>query len=103
MPHTIRPFVHLAVDAVDLVVADPEERYDADHFDRYQTFESARDAALTSVEVMLDEKDFDDESHRLDLELVREMLETAQEYGDLLGKADYHRFLSAIPHQESAA
>ncbi len=98
-----RPFVQLSIDAVDLVLADPEGRYDPDLFDRYETFEAARDAALTSVEVMLDEADYDDESHRLDLEQVRELLESAHSFEELESQPEYQRFLHSSTPVRSAA
>jgi hypothetical protein len=103
MIHPIRPFVQMAIDAVDVVLVDLEGRYDPDQFDRYETFDSARDAALTSVEVMLDEGDYDDEDHRRDLEQMREMLEAARSYADLDGQPDYHRFLRNLNPARSAA
>jgi hypothetical protein len=93
----------MAIDAVDVVLSDPEGRYDPQHFDRYETFVSARDAALTSVEVMLDEADYDDEDHRRDLEEVREMLEAAETYDDLASQAGYRRFLNPLESARSAA
>ena len=37
-----KPFVHLPIDAVDVVAFDPEGRYDGDRYDRYATFDEAQ-------------------------------------------------------------
>jgi hypothetical protein len=103
MNPTNRPYVQLAIDAVDVVLSDPEGQYDADLYDRYETFDSARDAALTSVEVILDEGDYDDEEHRRDLETMRAMLEAAQSYEDLTRQPTYRRFLRRLKPIRSAA
>jgi hypothetical protein len=103
MSQPIRPFVQMAINAVDVVLSDPEVRYDPDQFDRYETFESARDAALTSIEVMLDEGDYDDEDHRVDLERMRQMLESATTYDELHAQAAYRKFLPARFKKLSAA
>ena len=63
----VKPFVHLPIDAVDTVVYDPEGKYDPECFDHYATFIEARDAALSSVELLLDEGDYDGEDHREEL------------------------------------
>ena len=103
MKKALRPFVHLPIDAVDAVVHDPEGRYDPELFDRYETFDEARDAALTSVEVLLDEGDFDGEDHRDELERMRLMLENAQSFGDLETQKDYQWFLQRITQKKTAA
>jgi hypothetical protein len=103
MNHLDRPFVQIAINAVDVVLLDSEGRFDPDHFDRYESFVAARDAALTSVEVMLDEGDYDDEEHRLDLEEVREMLESAETFDDLDRQPAYQRFLQSLTPARSAA
>src|SRR3954468_85989 len=96
MPDTNKPFVQLSIDAVDALVFDPEGRYDPESFDRYETFVMARDAALTSIEVMLDEGDYDDEAHREELEQMRSMLETSESYEELMQLAAYRRFLRKL-------
>ena len=68
MPNFDKPYVQLAINQVDTLIEDRQGRYDAETHDRYATFEAARDAALTSIEVMLDEADYDGEDHREELE-----------------------------------
>ena len=51
-----KPYLHLSINAVDAVVFDPEGRHDNDRSDRFDTFDEARDAALSCVELMLDEE-----------------------------------------------
>ena len=87
------PFVHVSIDAVDAVILDVEGRYDPERFDHYPTFEAARDAALSSVEVMLDEGDYDGDDHRAELERMLPMLESASSFEDLVSMADYRWFL----------
>ena len=96
MPTIARPFVHMTINAVDAVVLDPEGLYDPEIHDHYETFEAARDAALTSVEVMLDEGDYDGEDHREELERMREMLENARAFEDLEVLPAYQWFLRRI-------
>jgi hypothetical protein len=103
MNYPIRPFVQMAIDAVDVVLSDPEGQYDPDHFDRYETFGEARGAALTSLEVMLDERDYDDEDHRQEIEQVLEMLESARSYEDLEARPEYCRYLGILNPSRSAA
>lgn len=91
-----KPFVHMTIDAVDAVVHDPEGLYDPERHDRYATFIEARDAALSSVEVILDEADYDGEDHRVELERMLALLEPAATYDDLARQADYRWFLSRI-------
>ena len=45
MDHLQKPFVHLSVDAVDTVIFDPEGYFEAELYDRYASFNEARDAA----------------------------------------------------------
>jgi hypothetical protein len=103
MTDTYRPYVQIAVNAIDLVLSDPDCRYDANQFDRYETFDAARDAALTSVEVMLDEQDYDDEEHRGELETMRQLLESAVSLEDLLAQPSYRRFLEPLKPVLTAA
>src|SRR5947209_16352356 len=103
MQDTIKPFVQLSIDAVDAVVFDPEGDYDPESYDRYETFVMARDAALTSIEVMLDEGDYDDEGHRDELEQMRVMLEMSESYEELEQLADYRRFLRKLSKARSVA
>jgi len=89
-------FVQLAIDEVDTIVHDPEGLYDPEIHDRYETFEAARDAALTSIEVMLDEADYDGDDHREELERMHELLEEAISLADLQAQADYLSFLGRL-------
>jgi hypothetical protein len=103
MPDTSKPFVQLSFNAVDALVFDPEGRYDPESYDRYETFVMARDAALTSIEVMLDEGDYDDETHREELEQMRAMLEMSESYEDLKRLAAYRKFLRKLSRARSVA
>ncbi len=78
-----KPYVHLSIDAVDTVVFDPEGLLDSDQYDHYPTFAEARDAALSSIEVMLDEEDYDGEDHREELERMLGLLESSATYEEL--------------------
>ena len=98
-----KPFVHIAIDAVDAVLFDPEGRYDPEVHDRYGTFDTARDAALTSVEVMLDEQDYDDEVHRVELEKMRELLEQSRSFDDLIRQPGYQWFLHRLIRDRTVA
>ena len=64
MDRLAKPFVHLTIDAVDAVILDNDGSYDPELYDHYSTYTEARDAALSSVELMLDERDYDGEDHR---------------------------------------
>ncbi len=103
MTLTNRPFVHMTINAVDAVVLDPDGRFDPEIHDHYETFEAARDAALTSIEVMLDEADYDGEDHREELERMRGMLETAQSFDELKVLPAYRWFLRRIPKGRTVA
>jgi hypothetical protein len=99
-----KPFVHLTIDAVDFVVCDPEGRYDAEQYDRYATFTEARDAALSSIEIMLDEADYDGEDHREELERVLGILESASSHEEMELHPDYRPVLERLaPAQWVAA
>jgi hypothetical protein len=104
MERLTKPFVHLPVDAVDSVVFDPEGRFDAELYDRYASFIEARDAALSSVEIMLDEGDYDGDDHRAELEQMLGMLEASSTYEDLIGHPAYRKVSKQIePLVASAA
>ncbi len=103
MTNTAGPFVHITIDAVDAVALDPHGLYDPELHDHYDTFESARDAALTSVELMLDEGDYDGEDHREELERMREMLEHSATFEALAELPDYQWFLDRIRRQQPVA
>lgn len=99
-----RPYLHLAINAVDTVVFDPKGYHDNDRSDRFDTYSEARDAALSCVELMLDEGDYDDEEHRKELELMLDILEKASSYPDLERCPQYRAFVSGLePAQRGAA
>jgi hypothetical protein len=96
MDRAAKPFVHLPIDAVDTVVYDPEGAYDPERYDHYSTFVEARDAALSSVELLLDEGDYDGDDHREELERMLAVLETVETFDELNAKPDYHWFIRRI-------
>jgi hypothetical protein len=91
-----KPFVHLAIDAVDTVIFDPEARFDAERFDRYDSFSAARDAALSSIEIMLDEEDYDGDDHRSELEQMLALLESSATYEELEPHSGYRGMLERL-------
>src|SRR3954463_7766447 len=93
MDRDSKPFVHLPIDAVDVVVFDPEGHLDGDCYDRYATFTEARDAALTSIELMLDHGDYDGEDHLAELEAMLGHLESASSFGQLEADPGYRVFV----------
>lgn len=98
-----KPYVHVPIDAVDAVVFDAEGHFDAERYDRYATFAEARDAALSSIEIMLDEKDYDGEDHRAELEQMLGALESSSTIDELMSHADYRRFVARLDPSLSAA
>jgi hypothetical protein len=96
MRRVTRPFVHLPIDAVDTVVFDPEGRYDADRHDRYGSFEEARDAAISSIEIMLDEGDYDGVDHRAELEAMLGLLGPAAGFEEMRGDPGYQDLLGRL-------
>jgi len=99
-----KPYLHLSINAVDTVVFDPEGCHDNDRSDRFDTFAEARDAALSCVELMLDEQDYDGDDHRQELEQMLGILENASSYTDLERCPRYLAFLSCLkPVQRGAA
>ena len=96
MDTTPKHFVHVTIDAVDAVVYDADSRYDAEVHDHYATFLEARDAALSCVELLLDEGDYDGDDHRAELERMRGLLEGAETFDDLADQPDYRWFLDRI-------
>ena len=98
-----RPFVHVSIDAVDTVVHDPEGRIDPELHDHYPTFEQARDAALSCVELLLDEGDYDGEDHRDELERMRRLLEGASTFEELEREPSYRWFVDRLSLVRSAA
>jgi hypothetical protein len=103
MQRAPKPYVHLSADSVDLVGFDPHGLYDADRHDRYATFSEARDAALTCIEAMLDEADYEDQTHREELEQMQGLLEPAAAYEGLVAQPEYRRFLWRLEPVASAA
>ena len=89
-----KPYLHLSINAVDTVVFDPEGCHDNDRSDRFDSFTEARDAALSCVELLLDEEDYDGEDHRLELEQMQGILENASSYTDLERSPGYLAFVS---------
>ena len=98
-----KPYVHLPIDVVDTVVFDPEGRFDADRYDRYATFTEARDAALSSIEIMLDEEDYDGDDHREELERMLGHLESSSCQEELERHAAHRRLLARFDPARSAA
>src|SRR3954463_8482076 len=96
MDRDSKPFVHLPIDAVDTVAFDPEGSYDGDRFDRYATFAEARDAALTSIELMLDHGDYDGEDHLAELEDMLGLLDSASSFGQLEADPGYREFVERL-------
>ena len=91
-----KPYVQVVIDGVDTVVHDPEGLYDADRYDRYATFEQARDAALCCIEDVLDEGDYDGDDHKAGLEAMLRPLEAARCMEELEGQLDYRRLLERL-------
>ena len=91
-----KPFVHLPIDAVDSVVFDPEDRFEAELYDRYESFSEARDAALSSIEIMLDERDYDGEDHREELERMLAILDSSSSYEEMVLDPEYQRTLERL-------
>jgi hypothetical protein len=96
-------FVHLPIDAVDTVVFDAEGHFDGQVYDRYATFAEARDAALSSIEIMLDEEDYDGEDHRAELEQMLGHLESSTSIEELEGQASYRRLLDRLAPAQTVA
>jgi len=98
-----KPYVHLTIDAVDLVVFDAEGHFDGERYDRYATFVEARDAALSSIEIMLDEGDYDGEDHREELEQMLGHLEVSSTCDELESQASYRRLLDRLAPAQTVA
>src|SRR5262245_8069419 len=98
-----KPYVHLPVDAVDTVVFDAEGHFDGERYDRYATFAEARDAALSSIEIMLDEADYDGDDHREELEQMLGHLESASSIEELESQASYRRLLDRLAPARTVA
>jgi hypothetical protein len=98
-----KPYVHLPIDAVDTVVFDAEGLFDGERYDRYATFAEARDAALSSIEIMLDEADYDGDDHREELEQMLSHLESASSFEELESQASYRRLLDRLAPAHTVA
>jgi hypothetical protein len=96
MEPVAKPYVHLTIDAVDTVVLDHDGRFDADRYDHYATFVEARDAALSSIELMLDEGDYDGEDHADELRRMHRVLEPAGALEDVERDPEYLWFLKRL-------
>jgi hypothetical protein len=96
MEYCRKPFVHVPIDAVDSVVFDAEGRFESEHYDRYASFIEARDAALSSIEIMLDEADYDGDDHRVELEQMRGMLDSSTTYEELERDPEYTRIIERL-------
>jgi hypothetical protein len=98
-----RPFVHIAVDSVDTVAYDSAGRFDPEQYDHYATYVEARDAALSCVELLLHEGDYDGEDHREELERMESLLQDASTFEELEGQPGYQWFLGRLDAIRSAA
>jgi hypothetical protein len=98
-----KPYVHLPIDAVDTVVFDREDRFEADRYDRYTSFAEARDAARSSIEIMLDEGDYDGEDHRQELANMLGLLDTCSTFEELALCPEYQRILEKLDPVTSLA
>ena len=103
MPDTTKHFVHLPIDSVDTVVLDLDGHIDSELHDHYATFVEARDAALSCVELLLDEGDYDGEDHREELVRMAALLEAADSFDDLDGQPEYKGFLLRLDPAHSFA
>jgi hypothetical protein len=103
MDSLFKPYVHLPIDAVDTVILDAEGQFDSERYDRYATFTEARDAALSSIEIMLDEKDYDGDDHREELERMLEPLESSATFEELESHAAYRRLIARLDPARSVA
>jgi hypothetical protein len=103
MEHFTKAFVHLPIDAVDSVIFDPKGRFEAELYDRYASFIEARDAALSSIEIMLDEADYDGDDHREELERMLGLLNSSSSYEELERQPEYQRVLERLDPVRSFA
>lgn len=92
----MKPFVQTSIDEVNTVLYDPDGHLDAEHFDRFASFETARDEALCCLEAMIDEADYDDEDHRREIVWMQGLLQSADSVDDLERDADYRRFVARL-------
>ena len=98
-----KPYVHLPIDAVDTVVFDREDRFEADRYDRYTSFTEARDAARSSIEIMLDECDYDGEDHRQELVSMLGLLEMSSSFEEMSLSPEYQHVLDKLGPVKSLA
>jgi hypothetical protein len=96
MERAAKPYVQVVVDDVDTVVYDPEGHYDADLYDRYASFEQARDAALSCIEDVLEEGDYEGDNHKAGLTTMLGLLEAAQTLEDLADQPEYRQLLKRL-------
>ena len=101
--HCSKPYVHLPIDAVDTVVLDLEERFGPDEHDRYASFAEARDAARSSIEIMLDECDYDGEDHRQELVSMLGLLEMSSTFEEMSLSPEYQHVLDKLDPVKSLA
>jgi hypothetical protein len=94
MDSTAKPYVQFSTNEVPAVALDREGRCDPDQVDRYATFEEARDAALSIIELTLDAGDYDDDAHRDELTRMLGLLESAPTFAKLAARREYKRFLA---------
>ena len=81
----------------------PRGRFEAEQHDRYASFVEARDAALSSIEIMLDEADYDGEDHREELEQMLGLLDSSSSYEELERHPEYQRVLERLDPVRSFA
>jgi hypothetical protein len=81
---------------VDTVIFDPDGRFDAERYDRYESFIQARDAALSSIEIMLDEGDYDGEDHQEELDRMLDLLESSSSYDELERHPDHRALIDRL-------
>jgi hypothetical protein len=98
-----KPYVQLPIDAVDTVVIDLEGRFETDQFDRYASFAEACDAARSSIEIMLDESDYDGDDHRDELVSMLGLLEMCSSFEELALRPEYQRILEKLDHVTARA
>jgi hypothetical protein len=55
-----------------------------------------RAKVISSIELMLDEADYDGEDHKEELEQMLSLLEAARTFDDLQGQAEYRRLLERL-------
>ncbi len=103
MTEEMKPYVHVAVNAVDTVIFDPDGRIQDERSDRFAEFSEARDAALSCVELMLDEEDYDDDEHRAELVLMLGWLESASSIEELASRPEYRAFVKPLDRARRGA